>query len=391
MNVLFVDDEVQVLRALERMLDAAEMEWDAEFANNVSEALEMLADEEFDAIVTDMRMPSMDGAALLHEVSELYPHLIRIVLSGQADKETVLRAVEPMHQYLSKPCAAETLKTTISRACAMRDTLGSESLRKTITHLPGLPSLPSVYAELTTAIQSEDFGLADVGQIIEQDMAMSAKILQLVNSAAFGLGKEVNSPGHAACLLGVEVIKALVLTTGVFREFVEDSDSDFSLEALMAHSLRVANYAKGIAQAESMKVGDVNDAYTAGMLHDVGKLVLATSDTEKHDRTVRESAANGISLWEAEQAAMGTDHAAVGAYLLNLWGLPQTIIEVVALHHQPAKAQENSLSVLSVVWAANALANGMDDESMLPFLAGIQCEDQIQKWRDLCLCQGELE
>lgn len=389
MNALFVDDEPQVLRALERMLDAADVEWEAEFAGDAAEALEMLANEDFDAIITDMRMPGMDGAELLHEVSKLYPHIVRIVLSGQADKEAVLRAVQPMHQYLSKPCAAETLKSTISRACAMRDTLSSESLRKTITNLPGLPSIPSVYAELNEAIQSEDFALTDVGRIIEKDMAMSAKILQLVNSAAFGLGKQVHSPGQAACMLGVDVIKALVLTTGVFTEFVDNSKSEFSLETLMTHSLNVANFAKQIARAEGMAGGDVNDAYTAGMLHDVGKLILATSDTEAYSRILQTAASNHTSLWEAEHEFLNTDHAAVGAYLLNLWGLPQSIIEVVSLHHRPEQAEEKSLSVLSVVWAANEVANGADDQELSEYLATIECEGKIASWRDLCLSQEE--
>jgi len=389
MNVLFVDDEPQVLRALERMLDTADVEWEAEFASDSAEALEMLANDDFDAIITDMRMPGMDGAELLHKVSKLYPQIVRIVLSGQADKEAVLRAVKPMHQYLSKPCAAETLKSTISRACALRDTLSSESLRKAITNLPALPSIPSVYAELNEAIQSEDFALTDVGHIIEKDMAMSAKILQLVNSAAFGLGKQVHSPNQAACMLGVDVIKALVLTTGVFTEFVDDSKSEFSLETLMTHSLKVANFAKQIARAEGMTAGDVNDAYTAGMLHDVGKLILATSDTEAYSRILQTAASNQTSLWEAEHKILNTDHAAVGAYLLNLWGLPQSIIEIVSLHHRPEQAEEKSLSVLSVVWAANKVANGADDQELSEYLTTIECEGKIGSWRNLCLSQEE--
>jgi len=382
MTVLFVDDEPQVLRALERMLDAADVEWEAEFAESGSEALDLMAEDDFEAIVTDMRMPRMDGAELLDEVSQYHPEMIRIVLSGQADKTTVLRAVKPMHQYLSKPCDADTLKSTISRACAMRDSLSSDALREAVGNLPALPSLPTVYAQLMDAVQSDDFTLEQVGEIMEQDMAMTVKILQLVNSAAFGLGRQVNSPGQAASMLGLETIKSLTLTAGIFQEYSGHQAGDFSLDALMSHSIAVAECSRRIARSEKLDSDTINEIYTAGMLHDIGKLILATSDPEGYRQVIKEMLEEGIPAWQAERRAFGADHSAVGGYLLNLWGLPQSIIEVVALHHTPDLAKESKFSMLSAVWAGNLVCDEAVDDEFISHQHHLHCGDRLQAWRD---------
>ena len=144
-NVLFVDDQPQVLRGLRRTLDCMEEEWDMEFVDSGQEALDIMAQKPFDVMVTDMHMPGMDGAQLLERVSQDYANTIRIVLSGQANEEAVFRAVQPMHQYLSKPCDAQTLQDTIERALAMQELLAESSLKQLVSQLSSLPSLPSLY------------------------------------------------------------------------------------------------------------------------------------------------------------------------------------------------------------------------------------------------------
>ncbi len=381
MTVLFVDDEPQVLRALERMLDAADVEWEAEFAESGFAALELMQSDDYEAIVTDMRMPRMDGAELLRKVSEHHPEMIRIVLSGQADKSTVLRAVKPMHQYLSKPCDTEMLKSTISRACAMRDSLNSDALREAVGNLPVLPSLPTVYSQLMDAVQSDDFTLEQVGEIIEQDMAMTVKILQLVNSAAFGLGRQVNSPSQAASMLGLETIKSLTLTAGIFQQYDGHQAGDFSLDALMSHSINVAECARRIGRAENLDTDTINEIYTAGMLHDIGKLILATSDPDGYRQVIREMAEDRTPAWQVERRVFGADHSAVGGYLLNLWGLPQSTIEVVALHHTPDLAKESRFSMLSAVWAANLVCDDAVDQEFLSYQQHLHCKNRLQAWR----------
>lgn len=390
MKVLFVDDEKQVLRGIERMLDAADFEWEVEFADSGEEALKLIAaDEEIGTVVTDMKMPGMDGAQLLQHVSQSHPKIVRIVLSGQAGKEAVFRAVNPMHQYLSKPCDANLLRSTILRASALLDLLHSDALAEVVGGISSLPSVPSVYREVVAELQKEGSSMESIGEIISQDAAMTAKILQLSNSAVLGLKIPVTSAARAAMLLGTETIKSLVLTVGVFQEFEGTGIRSFSIDALMDHCLDVARVSKKIATAEGLDKESIDAAFTAGILHDVGKLVLLSADPDGFAETIKMSTQNNIGSWEAERKVFGTDHAAVGAHMLSIWGIPQTIIEVVALHHSPRKSGEERLSCLTAVAAANELAfldknpESERTQVFMDHLTHIGCSERFESWKKL--------
>jgi putative nucleotidyltransferase with HDIG domain len=390
MTILFVDDEKQVLRGIERMLDAADFEGDTEFVGGVDEALEMLADDEtIDTIVTDMRMPGMDGAELLNCVSEKYPHVVRIVLSGQADRDAVFRAIKPMHQYLSKPCEPEVLAETIRRASALRDVMQSETLANFIGGMANLPSVPAVYQQLVNATASDDVAVEDIGDIIAQDIAMTAKVLQLANSAVFGLRHPVTSASRAAVVLGVETLKTLVLSVGVFQKFEGQACAGFSIDGLMKHSLCVANASRKLAIAEKLDREFVDLAFTAGILHDIGKLALFASDPKKFEAACKESAENQTHSTESEMAMFGADHASVGAHVLGMWGVPQAVVEVVALHHRPGTAGETEFSILTAVTAANEIASQRQagltraDQSMGAYVDSVGCLAKVESWSNL--------
>ncbi|MFT7633845.1 MAG: putative nucleotidyltransferase with HDIG domain [Mariniblastus sp.] len=389
MTVLFVDDERQVLRGIGRMLDEAEVEWESEFADSGQKALETLANNQgIDTVVTDMRMAGMGGAELLEEISKEYPHIVRIVLSGQADRQTVYRAVNPMHQYLTKPCDAETLKVTIRRAGALRDALISGSLQRVIGGISSLPSLPAVFHELSEELESETSTIENVGKIIENDPAMTIKILQIANSAIFGLQNPVSSAARAATLLGGETIKALVLSVGVFQEFNQPDIPGFSIDALMGHGHFVAALSKKLAMHEGLGKDDLESAFTSGIVHDIGKLVLLQADSALFSESVAKAKSDRVDSWVSERAVFGSDHASVGAHLLSIWGLPQSIIEIVALHHTPSLAGEKKFSVLAAVAVANQLSKpdgqaAASNEAFLEYLEVIGCREKLDEWRAL--------
>ncbi len=192
-RVLFVDDEPKILEGLRRMLRPLRNEWEMSFVNSGQEALDILAQQPFDVIVTDMRMPAMNGAELLHEVRKRYPHMVRFVLSGQASQETMLRSIGPMHQYLSKPCDSGILKSTLTRSCQLRSILSNEKLHNLVSRIDWLPSLPSLYIEMVEELQKPEASTKILGKLISKDIAMSAKILQLVNSAFFGVRQHISN------------------------------------------------------------------------------------------------------------------------------------------------------------------------------------------------------
>ena len=217
-TVLFVDDDLNILSGLKRMLRVMREQMDFHFAESGREALEMLAGQRINVIVSDMRMPGMDGAALLTAVQERYPHVIRIMLTGHADEEAIFRTVGVVHQFLAKPADPDALKAVLLRACALQKLMKNEQLKRLVTRLGKLPSLPAVYAELQRKIVDPNCAIGDVAAIIEKDIGMSAKVLQLVNSAFFGLYKSIDSPLRAVNLLGLDTIKTLVLGVRVFEE-----------------------------------------------------------------------------------------------------------------------------------------------------------------------------
>lgn len=359
-QILFVDDEPNVLSGLRRMLRSERSKWSMHFAGSGEEALAMLDQQPMDVIVSDMRMPGIDGAELLRRVADRYPDTIRLVLSGQSSHERIFRAVGPAHQFLSKPCESDVLVDTVRRTCQLRSHLNHESLHKVVAQIESLPPLPRLYQELVEILESDDASLDRVGDIIGGDLAMSVKVLQWVNSSFFGLPQHVTCPKHAVSLLGLGVIRPLTLTVGAFGHY-QDIDSDvFSHDEAIAHGLAVATTARQIAADQvaadsSLDPHMVDDAFIAGMMHDIGKLILASSFPQQYQDVLRIVHEKKVSSWEAEREVFETTHAEVGAHLLGLWGMPHSIIEATALHHEPSLGTGRQFAPLTAVHAADAL------------------------------------
>lgn len=391
MKVLFVDDEAQVLRGLERALELADVDWQSYFVGNGPDALAYLANSEVDAIVTDMRMPGMDGGQLLERVASEFPTVVRVVLSGQATREAVYRAINPMHQYLSKPCDIQQLVRTLRKALALRDVLESPKLRALVGKVSRLPSTPELYQQLSAELDSETSSATTIGEIVARDPAMTAKVLQLVNSAVFGLRRAVSSPEQAVSLLGGETIKALVLSVGVFAEYDSLPGGKHLAGEVAEHSLVVAEAAAKIARHERCSQDEINNAFTAGLLHDAGKLILAHEAPIQYQQVVALSDESGIPHWQAETETMGATHASVGAYLFALWGLPQPVVDAVGLHHTPNVCPCEDFSALGAVTAANVLVNEesgklhvSDQNELDQLLRTLNCPHRLDIWRQAC-------
>ena len=334
-RILFVDDEKNVLQGIKRMLRGMHGSWEMSFAESGPEALDILSQGKMDVIVSDMRMPGMDGAALLTEVLNRFPDVIRIVLSGHSDIGMVVKSVLPAHQYLSKPCDPERLKSVVERSLKLKEIVSNESVKALISQVKSLPTVSELYHKVVEELKSEDVSLQKIGELISKDVAMSAKILKLVNSSFFGFCRHISSPGQAVTLLGVDVIKSLILSVHIFSVFDSNKVPDFSLEALWEHSIATAGIAKKIAEAENQDREVVEDSLIAGMLHDVGKLVLMTVFTEKYNEIIDKVRKEDRLVWEVEYEMLGTSHAEIGSYLMGLWGMPDQIVEAIAFHHAP--------------------------------------------------------
>ncbi|MGB6869420.1 MAG: response regulator, partial [Acidobacteriaceae bacterium] len=224
-KLLFVDDDTMVLAGLRRALHDMRAEWQVAFAAGGQAALDAMEKDSFDAVITDMRMPAMDGAELLERIKDRHPEVLRIVLSGQSEKEAMLRSIVPAHQYLAKPCDIRDLKIRLGQAFAARDLVREPSIAAAIARLHSVPSLPAIYGELTAALRSETTSLSQIEEIVAKDLGMAAKILQLANSAFIGVHGRVLSLRQAVSLIGVDTVRTLALTIHVFSRFGRDAAS----------------------------------------------------------------------------------------------------------------------------------------------------------------------
>jgi HD-like signal output (HDOD) protein len=390
-TILFVDDEPNILAGLKRMLRSMRKEFDLQFAENGKEALELMESTEFDVVVSDMRMPGMDGAQLLAEIQERHPYSIRIMLTGQAQEESILRTVGVVHQFLAKPCEPDHLKAVLLRASGLHDLISHSSLKKIVSRLGALPSLPEVYAKLRKAMTDPEISVAEVAAIIEQDMAMSAKVLQLVNSAFFGLFQKVESPARAVNLLGIDTVKSLVLGVGAFSE-IKASSKLFPVKRLWSHSMAVGTCAKKIAMNESDDKELIDHSFIAGLLHDIGKLVLLAQMVDQYEQAVQLAEEENICLRMAEKKIFDTVHGDVGAYLMGLWGMPGAVVEAIGFHHRLDDYPATSFNPAMAVHVANAVyyenrpneVVGAPHEINRIHLQTLGFGDKIEQWRELC-------
>lgn len=346
-HVLFVDDEPAVLSGLRRMLHPMRSEWRMTFVTSANEALGVLASDPADVIIADMRMPGVDGATLLTEIRRRWPDTVRIILSGYADDQAALRSVAVAHQFLSKPCDPGSLSETVRSACQMRDRLADPQLRRLIGGIGALPSSPSSFTSITEALSARDASAESVSPLIAEDPGAAAKLLQLVNSAFFGLAKSVVNLGEAAAYLGLPKVRDIVLAQGASELFrYGSSELAWVVQELARHSVTVAEKSRELAPAEFSET-----AYVAGLLHDVGRLALASVAGVSYLPIWRERH-TGADLVAVEQARLTATHAEVGGYLLRLWGLPSAIVEPVARHCDPRAPGDQDPVVAAVATAA---------------------------------------
>jgi HD-like signal output (HDOD) protein len=231
-----------------------------------------------------------------------------------------------------------------------------------------------------------------IGELIGSDLALSAKVLQLVNSSFFGLAQHVSSPKHAASLLGLNVIRPLVLFVSAYSQCEELGLGGYSLSESIAHSLSVAVHARAIATFENAPSHTIDDSYIAGMMHDIGKLILVVNLKNEYSEILEASSKTGTSLWECERSALGTTHAEVGAHLLGLWGFNNSVAEAVAYHHQPQSCFHHNFSPLAALHFANVHprpdsqkdSDGRENDNRdYSYLQKIASEERLAKWQEL--------
>ena len=368
LNVLFVDDDPFLLQAIKRSLMLSCPDWAPGFAPSGEAAIELLNRQPFDAVVSDMRMPGMNGAELLEYVNQHFPDTVRIILSGQSDLERAFQTLGPAHQYLSKPCQVGQLQAILEHAIRLRDHLQNEQLRQVISSIKTMPAFPDQLVRLGEMLESTTASASDIGLEMAKDIGITAKVLQMANSPLFGLGRPIVNVSEAVSFLGFDIIHSLIFSFGVFSKFENPRFRPDFIGELTSHSVRVGANAFSIAKQAGASPIVQRQSLLAGLLHDLGKLILADQFPESYFDVNRVAASSQIPVWQSERIVFQATHADVAAYLLSLWGIANPVVEAIAFHHQPEMAIVTGFNPLVAVFLANEwerLSTGPDSTEAL--------------------------
>jgi HD-like signal output (HDOD) protein/CheY-like chemotaxis protein len=352
-RVAFVDDEASVLTSLRRTMLAMLDEWEMAFFTNGRDLLQRLAEEPFDVVVADQRMPDMDGSALLDEVSRLYPEMMRVILSGHADNASIFRSVGPAHIYLPKPCDPAALAQAIKSRMTLRGLMGDSEMLTLLNSISKLPCAPKLFLDLVAELRSPRSSAGTVANIIKRDMAMTAELLKLTNSSYYSTSTTVSAPLQAVRILGLEIVQTLVLQLGIFSQFRGSEEMAKQIEQLNDYSQALGDLAERVALAAGEPDSVAKAAHCAALLSAIGSLVLLNEKRADYCAAL-ETVDPDRPLHVAETETFGADHTLIGAYLLGLWGFSDSIIEAITYAHRPSACVSCVNPVLTALHVARA-------------------------------------
>ncbi len=352
-RILLVDDDGDVLAGLRRALRRQRERLVVETAGSAEAALEAMAREPADVVVSDMRMPGTDGVALLEQVQERWPATVRILLSGWADGAAVTRACSVAHRYLLKPCETETLRREVLQVCDAREMLPDAGLRRTFGALGSLPGLPATVALLASLPEDGDARTRAIEAAVKSDVALAVRVMQVTCSPSFSASRPPTGIHGALRLMGPGLLRDIAAT-------LEPLDADETLPGAISSLERLGRHARVAARTMRIIAPDGSDddaLVTAALLHDAGRLAVLARLPARYLEVLQASTAAGVGIEEAERDNLGATHAQIGAYLLSLWGLPAPIVTAVGHHHDPGVLDGEDDDPVSLVATANLLAH----------------------------------
>lgn len=392
-RVLFVDTDRNLLRDIEPALRASDGEWAVVCVRSAGEAFDQLALAAFDAVVASSEVHGSPHRSFLDEVAERHPAAARFQLARQGGREMILRADGAAHQHVSRPLGAADIFTRLSQTLLLDRLLGDPGLKAIVARLKAVPSPAPIYLALLGELRKADASLRRAGELVAQDAGMAAKTLQLVNSPFFGLRMPVCDPAHAVHLVGLDTLRALVLSLHVFEQLDPRVARRFQLTRVWRHSMASAGFARLVAYLQDASAESTGEAFSAALLHDIGKLVLASSVPDDYAVVIEQAEAEGVPIWIAERDLLQTTHAEVGAYLLGLWGVPGPIVDAVANHHLPSRNAGAGYFPLSAVHVANVIdhqahpadVTGAACSVDADYVERYQIAGQLPVWTSSCL------
>jgi HD-like signal output (HDOD) protein len=346
------------------------------FVTSGAEALEQLAESPYDVIVSDMRMPEMDGAELLTHVSKRHPEVARVVLSGHTEPEAAIKVAVAGHRFLTKPCDTENVSAVIEQLIVTTSAAYPTEVRRIAGRVRSLPTPPLHIERLTSLLRGAEVELATAIDAAAHDVGLTAKLLQLSNSAFFGARARVASVDSVVNALGLPTIQALVGAGEVlWTSEGWDADVEQHLTVAWRHAAATAYLVRSMASPATRPY-----AYAAALLQDVGRFVCVAS-----------AGNDGCTAMDAmTTGSREIPYRSLGVELLHLWGLPAPIITAVADRDEPHRSASSGLGVTGALRAAHLLiqgtesrdpSDGIHEEELAALLAHPQLSVHTTDWR----------
>jgi putative nucleotidyltransferase with HDIG domain len=373
-RILLLMDNLAERAAVQPLFDDLPGGWKIHVSETPADALCQMDQVHFDVIFVDLSEGAHASAQLLHEVWARHPKTIRFLLSSSMAPDLMVTCALGPHQFLQKPLDHAAVRGALDRADLVDRLFQQRDVQALVSRIRTFPARPTIYVEVMKQLRSSDASVQTIGELVSRDLAISTKLLQITNSAFFGFSRPVAAPADAVLLLGMETTASLILGIEAFSRLDNVKLQFFSTDQVWKHSQAVANSARAIAEHVTNDSALAQNAYTAGLLHDIGKLALAVNLEEQYRQAHDRARAENLPLWEVEKECFGATHAEAGACLLSLWGISGPVIEAVASHHMPASAIRGEFSAVTAVHLANALEHAASAPSHEPSLESLAAD-----------------
>jgi HD-like signal output (HDOD) protein len=381
-----VDDQAPVMETAVLVLRRADRDWEVAGFQDPLEALAAVKAKAPDLVLTDQLMPGMQGSQLLEQVRVLSPKTIRMIMSGYVALST-LELITSAHQYIAKPFDTAGLRALVKRSFAAQERIVDPGLQTVVTGLRSIPSLPQVHHSLLRELEDDRTASGAIAGVIAKDPGLSLKVLHLANSPLFGRGSLVSSPVEAVLCLGTDMIAAIVLSQSLFRHYETLKRPDLDLPRVWTHSWETARLAQHLCREMRLPAKSGEEAFLAGLMHEIGRFLIIDNFPDPFKAACDAARKTGSPLAARLREALQASPSQVGAYVLELWGMPGAVVDAVGALDNPQEDPANRFALRAALYIADHIAHGKFPPDSFPpeewktdYLKAIGCEDQIPVW-----------
>jgi len=395
--IYVVDDQGPVMETAVLILRRIDPQWEVKGFKDPLQALAAIEAKAPDLVLSDQLMPGMEGSQLLEKVRALSPTTIRIIMSGYVPL-TTLAFITSAHQYIAKPFDAIKLRDTVRRSLAARERIADPGLKAIATSLRSIPSLPQAHHALLVELEDDRTAVTKIARLVAQDAGLSVKVLQLANSPLFGQGTLITDPAQAVMCLGTDLIASMVLAQSLFRHYESLAHEEIDLKRIWNHCWQTACCAQQVCREMRFPRKAGEEAFLAGLLHETGRFVLVDNYSQQFQAACQLARQTRSPLAPRLRETLGTSPAQITAYLLELWGMPLSVVDAIAAQDCPGGDPAKGFTLATALYVADGIASRQSppdafapEEWNTDYLNAIGCLDKIPAWQKLSLAPNSAE